>query len=294
MKSKLEIYKDYFFKQDHHITFYFEIDQEPINLQILSGNVTLLGLPNKDNFNLQEIIEHIETINALSEIEGKESFIEDTINAICKMEEEHHFYLPFKLNNQVVWCSIGLERANNNIFGRVNRINYSIPKAIEYYQKAFQDPLTRLFTRETLRMHLSYIKEFDGKYGLYIDIDDFKTVNDSHGHAVGDGLLKAIAQAFIDDWEHNVIYYRLGGDEFFVYVMEHSKAQVCQRANNIIKQIESIEYLGKTYPISASIGIVPIEEETVDYLTLLDLGDQLMYQSKAKGKGQFTMYEIND
>jgi len=177
------------------------------------------------------------------------------------------------------------------IFGRVNRVNDSLPKAIEYYQKAFQDPLTKLFTRETLRMHLSYVREYKGKYGLYIDIDNFKWVNDNFGHSVGDGLLKAIAQSFIDCWEHHVIYYRLGGDEFFVYVMDHSKEEVIQRAKQLINQIETISYLGQTYEISASIGIVPITEETVDYMTLLDLGDKVMYQSKARGKGQYTMYQ---
>ncbi len=291
--------KNVFFKADHHITFTFDLSAHPVVVRILSGDVTTLGLNNQTTFLINDIIEAIEPDNALAEIEGKMTFIADTLRKIERIKNEDHFYLPLKHQDNTLWCSIGLEMVETTaskrvVLGRVNRVSHSIPKAIIYYQKAFQDPLTKLFTRETLRLHLSNIKTFDGCYGLFIDIDNFKKVNDIYGHHRGDALLQTMAKQFIDNWEHDVIYYRLGGDEFFVYVSKHSEAEVIERAKALIRTIEAIQCHGQTYPISASIGIVPINEATIDYLTLLDLSDQTMYQSKAKGHGHYTLYQHDD
>ena len=100
-----------------------------------------------------------------------------------------------------------------------------------------------------------------------------------------------IANHFINHWEYNVIYYRLGGDEFFVYVYDHTEEQVLARAQRIINDIQSLDSSIHHLNVSASVGIVPINDITIQYHVLLNLGDHTMYNSKNKGKGNISLYQ---
>ncbi len=278
-----------------HIHFYFSFNETPIKFHIINGDMSLLGLSEKEYFTADEIISYIKLDNELAEVEGKNSFITDLIERIKSMKDETFIYLPLDINEKTIWLYIGLHRINksskNLIFGQVLRVLYRTPNDIIHYKKTYQDPLTRLFTRETLKKHLSYLNKYSGAYGIYFDIDNFKKVNDKFGHQQGDQLLKDIAQSFIDKWEKNVIYYRLGGDEFFIYVYDHTKADVIKRAKQLIYDIENLNELTIKLGVSVSVGIVPITPDKCDYHELLDLGDQYMYLSKHRGKGQITLLE---
>ena len=150
-----------------------------------------------------------------------------------------------------------------------------------------------MFTRETLKLHLDNLKDTSNSYGLYIDIDGFKRINDIYGHDKGNQFLIDIANHFINHWEHHVIYYRLCGDEFFVYVYDHTEIEVRYRAQQIIDDIKSLDPSLKDLGVSASVGIVPINDITKQYHSLLNLGDHTMYTSKNKGKGNISFYQIN-
>jgi len=87
-------------------------------------------------------------------------------------------------------------------------------------------------------------------------------------------------------WEQEVVYYRLGGDEFFIIVYNHTEAQIIERSKRIIRLVESIQVDDQPGGVSASIGIVPVTEANKSYDTLLDLADGAMYRAKNSGKGQ--------
>ena len=150
-------------------------------------------------------------------------------------------FIPIKRSTKPLWVYVGFKRKVINghhfILGEVLRIVEDTPEEIVHYQKTYQDPLTKLFTRETLRKHISYIKNTKGKYLLYLDLDGFKQINDHLGHEVGDQFLVDIANKFISDWESNVLYYRLGGDEFCVYCLDHDNHSIKERAIQLISDI---------------------------------------------------------
>ena len=260
-----------------------------------SGDITKLGFPFKESYTFDEFINFIEPNNLLAEIEGRHSFLEDIKRKVLAIEKELYLTIPIKRAHNPLWLSINLykipiDHTNFIIFGRVYRIYQDTPEEIIHYQKTYQDPLTRLFTRETLKLHLDNLSNTENSYGLYIDIDGFKRINDIYGHDQGDQFLIDIANHFINHWEHNVIYYRLGGDEFFVYVYDHTKDEVIKRAYQIINDIETLNPKLSDLKVSASVGIVPINDITKQYHVLLNLGDHTMYSSKNKGKGNVTLY----
>jgi len=291
-----DFYHDLLLRRDEHITFYIDFQDGNAMMHITSGDVSSLGFTKKDVYSFDEFMSFIEPNNLLAEIEGRHTFLDDIKRKVLAIEKELYLYIPIKRAQNPLWLSINLDKMpidENHfiIFGRVYRIHDETPTEIIHYQKTYQDPLTRLFTRETLKFHLDNLKDTTNSYGLYIDIDGFKKINDIYGHDKGDQFLIDIANHFINHWEYNVIYYRLGGDEFFVYVYDHTEEQVFARAQRIINDIQSLDSSIHHLNVSASVGIVPINDITKQYHVLLNLGDHTMYNSKNKGKGNISLYQ---
>ncbi len=293
-KYQLDFVSDLLLNREQHVTFFFDLYEKPIVIRFLSGDLSQIGFPIKNELLLEEAISLIEPDNKLAEIEGREIFIQKLKNRIKNIKDSIFLYIPIKSDNPL-WLHINFTLMSDKnshqrfIFGKVNQIFHEVPNEIILYQKTYQDTLTRLFTRETLKMHLNILSNVEGSYGFYLDIDNFKRVNDNYGHHAGDQLLIDIANYFISVWEQNVLYYRLGGDEFFIYVYHHSEEDVFRRAHQIIHDIENLSEETKKLGISVSIGIVPVTHETKEYYNLLNLADQTMYISKSKGPGNVTL-----
>ena len=128
------------------------------------------------------------------------------------------------------------------------------------------------------------------KFGLlFIDIDDFKKVNDSHGHICGSELLKQIASNLSDtckDIESSI--YRYGGDEFVIlldnYDFQQSNEIALEISNNIKRG--NFNYKENPMKISASIGVSHHPTTASNKEQIINDADRLMYKSKKLGKGR--------
>jgi len=294
----LDVFNDVIFKDKRLLKFLFDMSESLITIHLLSGDPTFLGFENKTTFSFSTVKKHIETNNALAEVRGRKTFIDDFVSYLKAIETSEVLNLPFKTKRQAYWLQITFQVITKKretpalIYGTTNRIYDHVPKFITYYKSTHQDFLTKLFTRETLKKHLSNPEHVDRAYGLYVDLDGFKEINDTFGHQEGDAFLKKMAKVFIGEWEYNVIYYRLGGDEFFVYIYDLDEKDALRKAREIIRKIEGV---GKAmgFDISASIGMVRIREN-VDAHVILNRSDFAMYTSKARGPGNITLLKKNE
>ncbi len=127
---------------------------------------------------------------------------------------------------------------------------------------------------------------------MFIDLDDFKEVNDTLGHAMGDALLKEVARRMQNCVRESDTVGRLGGDEFIVIVGQLDDVTIVERiALNIMKHISEPYYLGsKVAYISASMGISLFPGDSEDIATLLRNADHAMYAAKRAGKNNFRFY----
>lgn len=293
----LDFIEEFVINDDRHFTFYFDFQVPDPRFYIISKKQSLFNNLSGNSFTFEDIIPYIVKDNKLAEVEGKMTFIEDIKRKISRLSDETYLFLPINDRGTLYWLTIGLyvKTYENNkpkiVFGRVNMVQTTTPNEIHYYQLAHQDPATRLFTRETLRKHVLMQNDFFGSWGLYIDIDGFKRINDTYGHKVGDLFLVKLAETFIGDWEKDVIYYRLGGDEFFVRVNGHSKLDVENRANRLVSTIENIEIEGYQFDVSASIGIVEIDSEHCGYDEILDNSDKAMYVAKTNKNQRYHFHK---
>lgn len=158
---------------------------------------------------------------------------------------------------------------------------------------SIRDPLTNLYNRRFLNEYLGKEVEKSKRAGLplsiaMIDLDDFKKLNDSYGHEIGDVALKIVASTIIKQTRKGDIASRYGGEEFLVVLPNCSKADGFILADRIRATLESTPITspagGKLF-VTASIGIASLDEtRTKEGSELVMLADDRMYRAKHGGK----------
>jgi len=128
---------------------------------------------------------------------------------------------------------------------------------------------------------------------LFIDIDDFKTVNDTFGHAIGDDVLREIAKRLHNRLRETDLIARVGGDEFIVLLSQQFDDVTAQKvAEDLIDQMKHPFYLdGCQGTVGVSIGIsyFPADSDNLD--GLIQKADTAMYQAKANGKNNWAVFK---
>lgn len=128
---------------------------------------------------------------------------------------------------------------------------------------------------------------------LFIDLDGFKTINDTLGHMAGDLVLQGVSRALENNTRAFDVPARVGGDEFAVILPqaddEHAKAAASRIAEGIRQS--HIEFEGRLYGVTASIGIAMCPQDAPDANLLLMVADTAMYQAKARGKNLLSLYQ---
>ncbi|WP_421121942.1 putative bifunctional diguanylate cyclase/phosphodiesterase [Aquihabitans daechungensis] len=183
----------------------------------------------------------------------------------------------------------------------LNARDITVRKALEADLRfqALHDTLTGLanrtmFTQQTASA-LRTSKRLESVGALFIDLDDFKTVNDSLGHAVGDQLLQEVSTRLITSLSSEDLAARLGGDEFAVLVVDapdqSGVVALAERVLALVAQPYRIQ--GRDIRVTASIGIAFADDESVDAEVLLRSADVAMYLAKDRGKNRYAVFEAH-
>jgi diguanylate cyclase (GGDEF)-like protein/PAS domain S-box-containing protein len=169
--------------------------------------------------------------------------------------------------------------------------------------QATHDSLTGLINRAEfdLRMHLllNQLQKSEGaeKHALlYMDLDQFKIVNDSCGHMAGDELLRHISERLQQRLDDSGIIARLGGDEFGVLIENSSRKAANEIADSLRKEVENFrfQWKDKTFSLGISIGIVMMDNNSESPDILLSMADRACYSAKDGGRNKICMYQPND
>lgn len=176
------------------------------------------------------------------------------------------------------------------IFGTLANKN----EAARWKEKADRDALTGLYNRDYFERSARYLLESGSARSgaiVFIDIDDFKQVNDTLGHMVGDDVLCSVAKRVLGIFRHTDIVARYGGDEFVVFVNGIERAKLEKRLAQLC-EVFRFPYRNSdiSYRISGSIGAAVFPEDGTTYQELLEHADCALYEAKEHGKDRFVLY----
>lgn len=198
----------------------------------------------------------------------------------------------------ILWSSKILYTATDTGGNIYISIGTDIEERKKYEEKieymAYYDALTGLPNRFMFEQEVSrnISEDVHDLVIAYMDIDNFKNINDSIGHQAGDIFLNYFASAILEQVEGKAFVARLGGDEFAILYRGDSKEQVNQKVENLLEHINRIwSYDNKMFYISTSVGIVVYPEHGDNTLELLKNADIAMYASKREGRNRILFYK---
>src|SRR5207249_3290044 len=167
--------------------------------------------------------------------------------------------------------------------------------------QATHDALTGLVNRKEFEVRLSEALASARNDSvthalLYLDLDQFKVVNDTCGHIAGDELLRqltALLKTRVREWD---TLARLGGDEFGLLLGECPLDQALRIVNHLREMIQAFRFVWqeKRFIVGASIGLVPITEHSVDLQSVLSAADSACYAAKEQGRNRVYVYQPGD
>ena len=167
--------------------------------------------------------------------------------------------------------------------------------------QASRDSLTGLFNRHSFENQVRrLIDDPDGDYAnhalLYLDLDQFKIVNDTCGHVAGDELLRQLGTTLHDALRRDDILARLGGDEFGVLLRHCSLERAVKIADKLRRSVEEFRFVwsDKIFQVGVSIGVVAVEPGRADLAALLSAADLACYAAKEAGRNRVHVYETSD
>ncbi len=199
------------------------------------------------------------------------------------------------------WFSINTVRDQSNqvvnyvaIFSDISERKHAEEK-IDFL--AYHDALTNLPNRVLLRDRFAHakaaaIRDHSGIAMMFVDLDNFKRINDSFGHQVGDQLLIQVVERIRGLVRQTDTICRQGGDEFIVLLPDMLDPQVATRiTQDILDAISApLSLGGHTVSVSASVGIALFPSDGDDFDTLMKSADAAMYDAKASGKNAYRFF----
>ncbi len=167
--------------------------------------------------------------------------------------------------------------------------------------QASHDPLTELYNRREFEQRLVAAVTSAQTSNLhhvlcYLDLDQFKIINDTCGHVAGDALLRHISTLLPTQLRKTDTLARLGGDEFGILLYSCPREQALQIANLVRQQIHDYRFVwqDKTFSIGVSIGLVEINKTTPGVDSVLSSADAACYVAKNKGRNRVHVFQLDD
>lgn len=228
----------------------------------------------------------------------------DTVYKYCNLIEdseggESPAFLLTDKQGASQWYKVLAHKVKNSdgkpqhIIAKLVNIQKEMEEKQRIAEKAETDPLTGLFNRDGFRSRMTaFYENPQGQLPIalvMVDFDDFKSVNDTLGHAGGDVALKMLAGNMKGLFAENAVNCRYGGDEFMIFTYGIEENQLGEMLGNLVSRMNhQLSFQSANKNISISVGAV-YSYETVSHEELFEQADQVLYQVKEKGKNQYML-----
>ncbi len=276
-------------------------DSDGVILSINSAGVSELGIDEKliignvfDNFIPEAEVEHLLKLKQLRSGASSNVITIDGVLLTSAVEQQKISWIHSKVKSsknqkEFIILSLGVDITERK------KIEDKMLKI------ATHDQLTGLSNRRNFQ--LSFAREIATakRYGtqlalFYLDLDQFKIVNDTNGHEVGDSLLRLVARTLEGVVRETDILSRVGGDEFTLIMPNAEHEGVVNVARKINENLLALDFWvgDKCYKISTSIGVAIYPMHGANEHELLSNADLAMYQAKDSGRGQYHIFSLDN
>jgi len=212
-----------------------------------------------------------------------------------------HRHLGKNMSVEVIASPI---RNSNNEIGGVVLVFHDVSELRSLAQMTYHathDSLTGLINRrefeKRVNQALDNTRDRDTRYALcYLDLDNFKVVNDTCGHVAGDELLKQLTLTLRNELREGDTLSRIGGDEFGILFSGCSIASAKRLAEKVRRHVEDFRFVweDKSFRIGASVGLVPLTAQSGTISDVLSAADSACYVAKDSGRNRVHVYQPND
>jgi diguanylate cyclase (GGDEF)-like protein len=171
---------------------------------------------------------------------------------------------------------------------------FQIERRIDFHRKeSRRDELTSLLNRRGALQEVEpWLKNDGAAHSLMlIDIDDFKFINDTYGHAAGDDALIDVAEVVGQSVRESDIVARLGGDEFMIFAPDSDERIAAGIAERIIESLRLHNDVFAESRFSVSIGICSVSSMSAGFEQLYDCADRALYRAKSDGKSRYVFFD---
>jgi diguanylate cyclase (GGDEF)-like protein/PAS domain S-box-containing protein len=226
--------------------------------------------------------------------------VRELIESRCNRHQPYRdleFWTRSKMGERVCLRISGVPVSKDGVFqgyrGAATNVTGSKLDQENMLRLATTDHLTGLYNRNQFMQELERTVALAKRHNtqgviLYIDLDRFKAINDTHGHDAGDAILKTCADIFRRTMRSTDIIARLGGDEFAIIMHNISTADAKTKVDKLVERVNKVrvDHNGAKLRITMSLGMVPYPQGGKDIANLVTGADLAMYQAKEMGRNR--------
>jgi diguanylate cyclase len=286
----VDVFKDILFGRKGRVFLFTDIEQkEQIVLQVISNHLTVIGLDDGPSIELNHLLSFIDTDNKYAEVSGVKDYIEYVRTEMTAFQKEINISFPIITNNKKRWVHFNgfpIEKSSKIYVFLAHDISDLMNHEEEMFDKAHKDSLTGLFNKYTFDYHYGLRYQLENLHVLYLDLDNFKNINDHYGHNIGNVALKSFSNLLKSLQNGYNQFYRLGGDEF-VGLFFGEKNKIISLVEYILNETRKIVITKDNINLTVSVGVIQATRRE----DLARKADEILYKAKKRGKDQY-LFEI--
>lgn len=286
---QLNIIHDVLLGKSNRIICYAEVsDPSHVFLNVISGTFEIIGLKDQDRMTYGSLLKLYDPNNSYAKMASVKNHLEYITSRAYSFHTESSVTLPI-ISDKRRWITIDIlpiEKTTEVVVIFITEVTDGMNQEEQNYHKSNIDSLTGLFNKYALDYHYGERYRWPDFHVLYLDLDDFKRINDTYGHSLGNTYLTAFSAILRKHQSEYNLFYRLGGDEF-VGLFWDDHERIKQVAEHIVNETRTLKFYPDEIGISVSIGIMMATQRD----DVIRKADKVLYEAKSQGKNQY-IYRI--